>query len=335
MWLYDDFVGTGLAAQYANAINIGVGGAGFTLSGPASVFLNQSSTADATIKVTDLNGFNGTVTLSLSTLPKGVKASIKAQGNKQEIAFKASPTATTGFTTVTVTGTSGSITQTLTLTLAVSAAVATTGTGTPVDLSSDFTVSGIYTDGSNYTTGGLDGDGYSYSANLLTPSRVFNGVLFDFGPANAPDAATGSGQSISLPAGEFSTLELLATAVQGSQASQTFTVNYTDGSSSKFIQSLSDWFTPQNYAHEAEGVAMAYRNFDNGTKDKRNDAKRKLLQYCRRKPHMLTAQAELRLNLLFPRVEIVLNFARQNLAEFHVHTTDVRSQHLNKCGNQQ
>ena len=269
MWLYDDFVGNGLAAQYANAINTAVGGAGFTLSGPASVFLNQSSTADAVIKITDQNGFNGTVTLTLSTLPKGVKASITGTGNKQKIAFKATPTSTTGFTTVTVTGTSGSITQTLTLTLAVSSAVGTTGTGTPVDLSSDFTLSGIYTDGSTYITGGLDGTGYSYSANLLTASRVFNGVLFDFGPVNAPDAVGSTGQSLSLPAGQFSTLMLLATAVEGNQASQTFTINYTDGSSSKFTQSLSDWFTPQNFSHESEGVAMAYRNFDNGTKDKR------------------------------------------------------------------
>jgi hypothetical protein len=269
MWLYDDFVGNGLAAQYANAINTAVGGAGFTLSGPTSVFLNQSSTADAVIKITDLNGFNGTVTLTLSTLPKGVKASIQGTGNKQKIVFRASPTSTTGFTTVTVTGTSGTIQQTLALTLAVSAAVGTTGTGTPVDLSSDFTLSGIYTDGTTYTTGGLDGLGYSYSANLLTPSRVFNGVLLNFGPANAPDAVSAAGQSLSLPAGQFSTLMLLATAVQGNQASQIFTVNYTDGTTSQFTQSLSDWFTPQNFPHESEGVAMAYRNFDNGTKDKR------------------------------------------------------------------
>jgi len=269
MWLYDDFVGTGLAAQYASAINTAVGGPGFTLAGPSSVFLNQNSSADAAIKITDLNGFTGAVTLTLSTLPKGVKASIEAQGNKQKIVFRASPSAATGFTSATVTGTSGAITQTLDLTLAVSAAVGTTGSGTPADLSSEFTLSGIYTDGSTYTTGGLDGGGYSYSANLLTPSRVFNGVLFDFGPANAPDAVAGAGQSLSLPAGEFSTLMLLATAVEGNQASQTFTVNYTDGSNSKFTQSLSDWFTPQNFHAESEAVAMPYRNFDNGTKDKR------------------------------------------------------------------
>jgi hypothetical protein len=54
MWLYDDFVGTGLAAQYASAINNAVAGSGFTLSGPAQLFLNQSSTANAVITITDL-----------------------------------------------------------------------------------------------------------------------------------------------------------------------------------------------------------------------------------------------------------------------------------------
>ncbi|MGD0164046.1 MAG: hypothetical protein ABSB39_16370 [Candidatus Sulfotelmatobacter sp.] len=269
MWLYDDFVGTGLAAQYASAINTAVGGSGFTLSGPTNVFLNQNQTASAVITIKDLNGFGGAVTLSLSSLPKGVRASIEGQGNKQKLVFKATPAATTGFTSVTVTGTSGSITQTLTFTLAVSAGVGSTGTGTQVDLSSEFNVNGIYTDGSTYSTGGLDGTGYSYSANLLTTSRVFSGVLFDFGPANELDAVGSSGQSVPLPQGGFSALMLLATGVEGNQAFQTLTVNYTDGTSSQFEQSFSDWFTPQKYHGESEGVAMAYRNYQNGTKDQR------------------------------------------------------------------
>ena len=62
---------------------------------------------------------------------------------------------------------------------------------------------------------------------------------------------------------------LLATGVEGNQKSQVFTVTYTDGTSTKFTQSLSDWFTPQKYTGENEGVAMAYRDFDNGTKDNR------------------------------------------------------------------
>jgi hypothetical protein len=269
MWIYDDFVGTGLAAQYASAINNAVASSGFTLSGPTNLFLNQSSKANASITITDFGGFNGPVNLSLSTLPKGVKAVIQQTGTKRKIQFTAASSASTGFTTVTVTGTSGSITQTLAFTLAVSAAVGTTGSGTRVSLASEFDVNGIYTDGSTYSTGGLDGTGYSYSANLLTPSRVFNGVLFDFGPANELDAVGCNGQSVPLPQRQSSGLMLLATGVEGSQTSESFTVTYTDGTSSKFVQSFSDWFTPQKFPGEFEGVAMAYRNYENGTKDKR------------------------------------------------------------------
>jgi hypothetical protein len=147
--------------------------------------------------------------------------------------------------------------------------VGAAGTGTQVSLSSQFNVNGIYTDGTKYSTGGLDGTGYSYSANLLTTSRVFNSILFDFGPANELDAVGCSGQSVTLPEGQFSGLRLLATGVEGNQTSQTFTVTYTDGTSSTFVQSFSDWFTPQKFAGESEGVAMAYRNYENGTKDNR------------------------------------------------------------------
>jgi hypothetical protein len=269
MWLYDDFVGNGLAAQYATAINSAVSSSGFTLAGPANVFLNQSSTANASINITDFGGFTGKVTLSSSSLPKGVKATFQGTGNKRKIAFSASASAVTGFTTVTVSGTSGTITETATFTLAVSAGVGKTGLGTPVDLSSQFNVNGIYTDGTTYSTGGLDGLGNSYSANLLTASRVFDGILFDLGPANELDAVGGSGQVISLPAGQFSALTLLATGIEGNQASQTLIVTYSDGTTSKFVQSFSDWFTPAKFPRESEGVAMAYRNVDNGTKDQR------------------------------------------------------------------
>jgi hypothetical protein len=46
-------------------------------------------------------------------------------------------------------------------------------------------------------------------------------------------------------------------------------VHYTDGSSAPVVQNFSDWYTPQTFPRELEGVAMAYRNLDNGTKDKR------------------------------------------------------------------
>jgi hypothetical protein len=269
MWLYDDFVGNGLAAQYASAINNAVGASGFTLSGPSNVFLNQSSTANAVITITDLNGFKGKVTLSVSGLPKGVQASVSGTGNTRTVVFKASSSASTGFKSVTITGTSGSIKQTFTPTLAVSAAVGGTGTGTKVDLSAEFNLNGIYQDGTKYSTGGLDGVGYSYSAKLLTKSRVLNGMLFDFGPVNGLDAVGCNGQTVPLPPGQFHGLALLATGLEGSQTSQTLTVKYTDGTSSKFVRSFSDWFTPQKYSNESEAVAMAYRNYQDGTKDQR------------------------------------------------------------------
>jgi len=269
MWLYDDFVGNGLAAQYANAINTAVSGSGFKLSGPSNVYVNQHATANAKIAITDFGGFNGNVTLGVSGLPKDVKAVVQGTGNHQKVVFAAGVTAATGFAPITITGTSGSLTQTLNLTLAVSAGLGSTGKGTPVDLSSNFTVYGVYQDGVTYTTGGLDGLGYSYSANLLGPSRVLNGVLFNLGPANSPDAVPAAGQSISVPTGKYRAAVLIGTGVQGNQLNRTLAVTYTDGSSSQVLQSFSDWYTPQHYSNEYEAVAMPYRNYQDGTKDKR------------------------------------------------------------------
>ena len=121
MWLYDDFVGNGLAAQYAAAINAAVASEGsFTISGPSNVSVAQGSTAQALITITPLNGFNGAVTLSLSRLPRGVKTRIQGPGTyRQKLLFKAAPTATTGSMPVTITGTSGSLTETFDFTLTV------------------------------------------------------------------------------------------------------------------------------------------------------------------------------------------------------------------------
>lgn len=269
MWLYDDFVGNGLAAQYASAIRNAVSSSGFTLTGPGKVYLNQGGTAKALVTITPLNGFHKKVTLTLSQLPKGVQVMQQGMGTKRKLLFQAKPNAATGLTTVTVTGTSGNIQQTFSFTLAVSAGIGTTGSGTPVGLSPLFNLYGIYNDGMTYSTGGLDGVGYSYSANLLTSSRVLNKVLFIFGPADQLDAVSCSGQSLTLPQSQYGALMLMGTGIQGNQTSQTFTVNYTDGSSTTVNQSFSDWYTPQSYPRESEAVAMAYRNSSNGTKDKR------------------------------------------------------------------
>jgi hypothetical protein len=144
------------------------------------------------------------------------------------------------------------------------------GTGTTVSLSSSFNIAGLYTDGTTFSgTGGLDAGGHAYSATLLGSSVTWSGVNFAIGAANANNVVTSTGQVITLPSGSFTSLNLLATAINGNQASQTFTVTYTDNSTSVFTQSLSDWFTPQNFAGESIAVSMAYRNLSTGLKDPR------------------------------------------------------------------
>jgi len=68
-----------------------------------------------------------------------------------------------------------------------------------------------------------------------------------------------SSTTIALTAGNFSTVSLLATGVDGNQPNQTFVVSYTDGTTTSFTQSLSDWYTPQNYAGESKVSQMPYR----------------------------------------------------------------------------
>jgi len=139
---------------------------------------------------------------------------------------------------------------------------------TSVSLTSSFNREGIVADGTTFSaTGGLDDDGSAYSSNLLGTTLSFGGETYNFGAANGNNAVSGSGQTITLPAASFSTLRILATAVNGNQASQTFTVTYTNGTTTTITQSLSDWFTPQSFSGESVAKSMAYRDTSGGTKD--------------------------------------------------------------------
>ena len=60
-------------------------------------------------------------------------------------------------------------------------------------------------------------------------------------------------------------MKLLGTAINGSQTNQSFLVTYTDGTTSSFTQSLSDWFYPQSYSGESTALSMAYRLNPNGS----------------------------------------------------------------------
>jgi Pro-kumamolisin, activation domain len=244
---------------------------GFSINAPGSVFVNQRSSTSAAITITPINGFTGQVSFSLSGLPDGVFAFFHPDRSATgtTLYFSAFVATQTGPFSVTVTGKSGKIKQMATITLEVSAATGPGGLGLPVSLSSSYNVSGIYTDGSTFSSsGGLDGGGAAYSANALTHSRVLDLVRFIFGPANRPDAVSATGSPLPLPHGHFGSLVLLATGVQGSQT-ENVTITYTDGTSEVITQSFSDWFVPQNFPGEIVAVAMPYRDIFDGSQDDR------------------------------------------------------------------
>lgn len=138
----------------------------------------------------------------------------------------------------------------------------------PVNLSASATRWGMVTDGTKFTTGGLDTYGFAYSATLLTSSQTWNNATFAFGAPNTPNAVTNT--TVALPNAPFSSIGLLATGINGGQTSKVFTVKYTDGTSATFTQSLSDWGSPANYTGETKVVSMAYRDTSNGTKGNSN-----------------------------------------------------------------
>jgi predicted alpha-1,6-mannanase (GH76 family) len=144
--------------------------------------------------------------------------------------------------------------------------------GTNVNLSSYYNLAGIWNDGVAYNTGGIDSVGYSLSGTLLGSTQNWIGTTFTIGPSGSSASGTNdvvscTGQTVSLPNGSYNNIVMLATTVNGNQASETFTVHYTDGTTSSFTQGMSDWYTPQNYAGEINVLAMPYRNASNGTKN--------------------------------------------------------------------
>ncbi len=131
------------------------------------------------------------------------------------------------------------------------------GTATPVNLSSYYNAYGIEPQGTSPRNGGFDGDGYAYNASLLGSSLSYQGVTFPVGASNAADAITGA--TVPLPAGSYGQLYLLGAGVNGAQSNQSIVVTYTDGSTSTFTQTLSDWCHYSGFSGESLVAQMATR----------------------------------------------------------------------------
>jgi hypothetical protein len=235
---------------------------------PATQSVTAGNSASYTVATTSLNGFSGSVALSLSGAPAGVSgsfnpATLNGSGSATLNIFSSGSTPA-GTYPLTVTGTSGTLQHTAAVSFTVTPP--TSGLAT-VSLASAYNRMGIVTDGTAFSTGGVDGNGFAYSANLLGSSVTFNGAPFSLGPPNALNVVANA--TVPLPAGQYSTLNLLASGVNGNHTSQTLTVTYSDGTTSSFTQSFSDWFAPQSYAGETALLSLAYRDVYNGTEDKR------------------------------------------------------------------
>jgi hypothetical protein len=97
-------------------------GGSFTLSAsPSSMNIVQGSTSTSSITVNPLNGFNGSVGLSVSVLPNGVTASLNPASttNTSTLTFSASANAAIGTFAVTITGTCGNLSNFTTVYLTV------------------------------------------------------------------------------------------------------------------------------------------------------------------------------------------------------------------------
>ncbi len=241
----------------------------FTLSASSkSVSVSQGRSSTVRVLVMPRGGFSSTANLTASGLPTGVTASFNptATNGSSTVTFTASSSAPPATATVTITAAAAGQSHSVTTEVGVNPVLSGT---VPVDLSSSYNRTGIYDDGTKFTpANSLDGDGFAFSAQLLGREQIGDGVVFKLGQANAVDMVTG--KTLTLPSGRFSSVKILATAVNGNQELQTFTVTYDDGTSSSFTRSLSDWAAPQHFTGESDAFAIPYRLTSDGSKDTRS-----------------------------------------------------------------
>lgn len=234
-------------------------------SSTASLSITQGRSAALTVGVTPRNGFESKVSLAATGLPAGVTATFSSPNTAgtSTVTLKAAGSARPKTATVTVTATSGSLSHNVPILLKL---VAVKTGAVAVDLTPVYNITGIYTDGSTFDEiSSLDGGGFALPEQPVGSTQEWDGVLFRLGPANAPDVVTG--ETVPLPPGKFGALKILATGVEGSQKSQTFTVAYADGTSSTFTQSVSDWYSQGSFSGETMAVTVPYRLTGDGDTD--------------------------------------------------------------------
>jgi subtilase family serine protease len=243
----------------------------FTISAsPSLLNVTPGASVRTVIGIAPVGTFASAVALSEFGAPSGVVASFSpaSTASSSTLTLTASSQVTPGIYIISISASSGDLNRVSTIGLLVRASALTP---VPVDLSTNYNVTGIAADGAPFLTGIADCCGYS--ANLLGPSlTVGQAVPFIFGPITngiAPPWNTindgGVPTTVPLPSGQFGSLQMLASAYSNQEALD-FQVNYSDGTSTTFKQSVSDWNTPQNYSGETTALSMPYYNQNTGAK---------------------------------------------------------------------
>ena len=152
-------------------VNLTVNAAAFTLSpAPSQIGMMPGQSTKATVSVVPINGFGGSVALSISGLPSGVTATFTPASTTgaSSLSLAASRSATAGSTTATITGTSGSVSTSVPLVITVKGAQSATSTTLSI------------TSGSNTVTTVPSGAAITLTASVTTgSSNLSNGqVLF-------------------------------------------------------------------------------------------------------------------------------------------------------------
>ena len=230
--------------------------------------LAQGTSGSVTVMALPRNGFHDRISLESVGIPAGVKATVHPDSttDRSTLILSADATAQPGTATITIKAAASAISHSANLYVTI---IGRKHASLPVDLSSSFNRHGIYSDGATFApSASLDGGGFAYSSQLLSTTQTWNGVTFKLGPANSLDAVTS--QTLSLPAGHYLSLNMLGTAVDGSQQDQPFTVTYDDSSQSTINESLSDWYASSDFSGEFDALSMPYRLMGNGQKDERS-----------------------------------------------------------------
>src|SRR5215831_14846937 len=220
----EDLYSLGHAGQSANVSPItdvwNTTNPDFSLSAsPNSLTITQGSMGTSTITVNPVNGFSGTVNLSISGLPSGVTANFNPASatSASTLTLTAGSAAATGTFTLTVTGTSGTLTRTTTLTLTVSAPVVP-------DFSLSASPASLAVGRGNSVTSTITvtpANGFTGSVSL-SASGLGNGVTASFNPSSTATTST-----LTLTASTTAATGAHTVTITGVSGALTHTVNVT------------------------------------------------------------------------------------------------------------